>query len=241
MAFICDTPGCPVNGGAAYGPAAPQPGDAESDPHFILRIMDDETVLRELDLDNFQFVLYPDQSRISLSLSGNDLAAIRDLAPVVGRTIAGGDAEITRLRAELAIYKSRDEVHVSELAHLRAEIADYMARDAAECSTAIERPEASGEDVDHARELIQKWIDADIPIYAGSGLVIQHDITAALTAARRAGAEAMRERADATFERMWSERAADGDDEFTRGLLAGMTELMNAVRALPTDTDASAK
>jgi hypothetical protein len=51
--------------------------------------MDGEVILHELDLDNFQFVLYPDQSRIVLNLSGNDLAAIRELAPVVERTITG--------------------------------------------------------------------------------------------------------------------------------------------------------
>jgi hypothetical protein len=73
-------------------PSAPQPEDAESDPHFVLRIMDGETVLHELDLDNFQFVLYPDQSRIELNLSGNDLAAIRELEPVVERTIEGSAA-----------------------------------------------------------------------------------------------------------------------------------------------------
>jgi hypothetical protein len=69
--------------------AAPQPSDTESDPHFVLRIMNDETVLHELDLDNTQFVLYPDKSLIALNLSGNDLAAIRSLAPVVERTIVG--------------------------------------------------------------------------------------------------------------------------------------------------------
>ncbi len=61
----------------------------DNDPHFVLRIMDGEITLHELDLDNSQFVLYPDQSRISLNLSGNDLAAIRELAPVVERTIEG--------------------------------------------------------------------------------------------------------------------------------------------------------
>jgi len=40
------------------------------------------------------------------------------------------------------------------------------------------------------------------------------------------------EAADALYEKMWEDRAADGTDQFTQGLLAGKTELMNAIRAL---------
>lgn len=74
--------------------------ERQADPHFELRFMDDETVEYELQLDDFQLALYPDESRISIGLSGNDLAAVRVLATVQHRIIAGADARITRLQQE---------------------------------------------------------------------------------------------------------------------------------------------
>lgn len=40
------------------------------------------------------------------------------------------------------------------------------------------------------------------------------------------------EEADAVYHKLWDQRAIDGNDPFTNGLLAGMTELMNEIRAL---------
>ena len=58
--------------------------------------------------------------------------------------------------------------------------------------------------------------------------VLSRDIALALDAARK---EVIKE-ADRIYNCMWEERAKDGNDEFTSALLAGMTELMNAIRAL---------
>lgn len=80
------------------------------DPHFELRFMDDETVEYELQLDDFQLALYPDESRISIGLSGNDLTAVRALKTIQHRIIAGTDARIARLEQDRDAYKgaSRD-------------------------------------------------------------------------------------------------------------------------------------
>jgi hypothetical protein len=52
---------------------------AEPDYHFVLRFMDDENVLHELELDHWQIVLYRGERRLSVSLSGKQLNEIRNL------------------------------------------------------------------------------------------------------------------------------------------------------------------
>jgi hypothetical protein len=51
----------------------------EPDFHFVLLFLDDENVLHDLALDHFQVTLYQSERRLSLSLSGNQLDAIKDL------------------------------------------------------------------------------------------------------------------------------------------------------------------
>lgn len=54
----------------------------EPDFYFVLRFMDDENTLHELELDHFQLVLKHDERRLSISLSGNQFAEICDL-PII--------------------------------------------------------------------------------------------------------------------------------------------------------------
>jgi hypothetical protein len=69
-----------------------------------------------------------------------------------------------------------------------------------------------------ARDLIQSWIDADIPIYAGSGLVVHRDIADAIAAAEARGERAGIERAaqiakDARSEAGLARHKTEGDEE----------------------------
>lgn len=57
----------------------------EPDFHFVLRFMDDENVLHELELDHFQVVLRQSERRLSISLRGSQFEEIKDLPILVPR------------------------------------------------------------------------------------------------------------------------------------------------------------
>jgi hypothetical protein len=52
---------------------------AKPDYHFVLRFMDDEQILHELELDDFQIVLRQAERRLSISLTPSQTDEIRDL------------------------------------------------------------------------------------------------------------------------------------------------------------------
>lgn len=54
----------------------------EVDSNFVLRCMDGETVEGEIALDPWQLAFDPKRHEIKISLSGNDVVAIRDLPSV---------------------------------------------------------------------------------------------------------------------------------------------------------------
>jgi hypothetical protein len=57
----------------------------EPDYHFVLRFKDDEQILHKLWLDYFQVVLYQEERRLSLSLTGNQFDEIKDLPILLDR------------------------------------------------------------------------------------------------------------------------------------------------------------
>ncbi len=104
-------------------PVPDDPKDAErlADQYFVLQFMDDETVLYALELDDFQVTLYPDQSRLSITLSGQQLSDIRDHIALRDRIILGEDARIVRLTQERDDAIRRADALEAENAHLRTQ------------------------------------------------------------------------------------------------------------------------
>ena len=80
--------------------------------------------------------------------------------------------------------------------------------------------EPSQEALEASRKLIQNWVDMDIPIYAGSSLVIHQDIALALDRFRAAGVREERLRCAAIVA---SESFNDEDafDRMERNILSG--------------------
>ncbi len=59
----------------------------EPDFHFVLRFMDDENVLYELELDHLQVFLRQDARRLSINLSGAQFDAIKGLPILANQTV----------------------------------------------------------------------------------------------------------------------------------------------------------
>ena len=55
------------------------------DFHFVLKFMDDEHVEHELDLDHFQLVFRQSERRLSIGLTGQQIAEIRNLPSIKDR------------------------------------------------------------------------------------------------------------------------------------------------------------
>lgn len=75
---------------------------------------------------------------------------------------------------------------------------------------------------------LQRELAAAIDIFAARA------VEAAVAQACRQGREQMREEAGRAYDTLFDKRA-NNTNQFTNGLLAGMTELINAIRALPLD------
>lgn len=247
-------PALPWDG--SVGQAAPQPGDAER--------LTGAALLRQW------AEAFDGTTNLKMSVgeivcvSGDDL--VEDLR-VSADLLDAHDAEIARLRAERDADKAtiRDWEYTVKWMRPRMDKAEYeleRARAAAEAQAGeIERlrvtdvphlsdstrtgrrqPEASG-DVERAREIIRKYIKLGVKFVVGKDVYaewMKDDIVAALTAARREGAEAMREIDEPVIEAARAYCAKIGLPGSNSTWLQAMIDALVARdRSLPKDTDAS--
>ncbi len=214
------TNACPISSGWVHYPqvttlrkalavidALTDTGEAEgerlADPHFVLQFMDDETVLCALELDDFQVTLYPDQSRLSITLSGQQLSDIRDHIALRDRIISGEDARVVRLAQERDDATRRAEALEAEVGRLQQQLvrmtdrwhaAVEMGVEADKTISALSAPPAA-DHTERARELY-----CSLVFTISDEAEDTSKIAAALVAAERAGAEQMRERAQQAVE-----------------------------------------